>query len=232
LRLELTPALAAGLVCLALAWAGEPVSVGLAYDRQAILSGELWRLWTAHAVHFSPQHALADTLALAVLATLAERLANARTAWVALVAGPPLISLGLLAVSPGLQEYRGASGLAVMMAVLCAGLLWSKCGARGKCVLTALATLLLGKTVAEACGGSSGVAGLPSGVVVAWQAHVLGAACAVALLAWRQCFGRVGSPSPRGCSLNAGVRVGTGCPPYRRGVRRPAEGIPGAGGLE
>jgi rhomboid family GlyGly-CTERM serine protease len=203
-RLELTPALAAGLVCLALAWAGEPVSVGLAYDRQAILSGELWRLWTAHAVHFSPQHALADTLALAVLATLAERLASVRTAWVALVAGPPLISLGLLAVSPGLQEYRGASGLAVMMAVLCAGLLWSKCGAKGKCVLTALATLLLGKTVAEACGGSSGVAGLPSGVVVAWQAHLLGAGCAVAMLAWRSRTALSSSAGPQGqrpCSL-------------------------------
>lgn len=204
MRLKLTPALAAGLVCLALAWAGEPVSVGLAYDRQAILSGELWRLWTAHAVHFSPQHALADTLALAVLATLAERLASVRTAWVALVAGPPLISLGLLAVSPGLQEYRGASGLAVMMAVLCAGLLWSKCGAKGKCVLTALATLLLGKTVAEACGGSSGVAGLPSGVVVAWQAHLLGAGCAVAMLAWRSRTALSSSAGPQGqrpCSL-------------------------------
>jgi rhomboid family GlyGly-CTERM serine protease len=203
-RLKLTPALAAGLVCLALAYAGQPVSVGLAYDRQAILSGELWRLWTAHAVHFSPQHALADTLALAVLATLAERLASVRTAWVALVAGPPLISLGLLAVSPGLQEYRGASGLAVMMAVLCAGLLWSKCGARGKCVLTALATLLLAKTVAEACGGSSGVAGLPSGVVVAWQAHLLGAGCAVAMLAWRSRTALSSSAGPqaqRPCSL-------------------------------
>jgi rhomboid family GlyGly-CTERM serine protease len=203
MRLKLTPGVAAGLVCLALAYAGEPVSAGLAYDRQAILSGELWRLWTAHAVHFSLQHALADTLALAVLATLAERLANARTAWVALVAGPPLISLGLLAVSPGLQEYRGASGLAVMMAVLCAGLLWSKCGARGKCVLTALATLLLGKTVAEACGGSSGVAGLPSGVVVAWQAHVLGALCAVGLIALRVSRRTISKEHPAGPACSA-----------------------------
>lgn len=186
MRLELTPAAAAGLACLALALGGEPLCARLAFDRQAILSGELWRLWTAHAVHFSLQHALADAVALSVLTSVVQKLAHARAAWIALAAAPPVISAGLLAVAPGLREYRGASGLAVMMAVLCAGLLWKQCGTRGRWLLAALAALLLAKTFAEASGASSGIAGLPPGVVVAWQAHVLGALCALVLLSWKQ----------------------------------------------
>jgi rhomboid family GlyGly-CTERM serine protease len=200
-RLEVTPAVAAGFVCIALAFAGEALAGHLAWERQAILSGELWRLWSAHAVHFSPRHALVDTIALAALTVLAERLAGARMAWTVLLAAPPAISLGLLAAVPDMQEYRGASGLAVAMAVLCGGLFWTRCGARGRLLLVALAVLLLAKTAAEAWqtgletgdrppfqrnGGLSPVSTVSSGVVVAWQALVLGAGRALALLGWQR----------------------------------------------
>jgi rhomboid family GlyGly-CTERM serine protease len=236
-RLEVTPAVAAGFVCIALAFAGEALAGHLAWERQAILSGELWRLWSAHAVHFSPRHALVDTIALAALTVLAERLAGARMAWTVLLAAPPAISLGLLAALPDMQEYRGASGLAVAMAVLCGGLFWTRCGARGRLLLVALAVLLLAKTAAEAWqtgletgdrppfqgetgdrppfqrnGGLSPVSTVSSGVVVAWQALVLGAGRGQP--GDRPLFQRNGGPSP----VSSGVVVawqahalGAGC---------------------
>ena len=71
---------------------------------------EPWRLWTGHLVHFGWEHALANTLALAVPAILVRRQDRGRLL-LATLAMAPLLSLALL---PGLREgqYRGASGLA------------------------------------------------------------------------------------------------------------------------
>ncbi|NWJ41215.1 MAG: rhomboid family intramembrane serine protease [Geothrix sp.] len=71
---------------------------------------EPWRLWTGHLVHFGWEHALANTLALAVPAILVRRQDRGRFLLATLVIAP-LLSLALL---PGLgdAQYRGASGLA------------------------------------------------------------------------------------------------------------------------
>jgi rhomboid family GlyGly-CTERM serine protease len=171
---------------LIVAAAPDPLAAHLAYDRQAILSGELWRLWTAHVVHFSWQHALSDALVLFAASRLVERLAGAPLAWAAFAIGAPAISLALLCAAPGMSEYRGASGLALMMAVLCGGLLWPTARAGLRLLLAALGCGLVAKTVAEARGLSLSLAGLPSGVEVAWQAHALGAFCALALVVWHR----------------------------------------------
>lgn len=178
---ELKPSIAAGLACLALAAAPDALQAQLAYDPQAIMAGELWRLWTAHVVHFSWQHAVSDALVLFVATALAERLVPARMVWTALALGAPLIALALLYTAPGMVEYRGASGLAVMMAVLCGALEWRGASGGGRLVLAALGCGLAAKVVAEAFGLSIGLAGLPQDVAVAWQAHLVGALCAAAL---------------------------------------------------
>lgn len=177
-RAPVTLAIAA--LCLLLGWAGEPVAAGLAWERSAILHGELWRLWSGHLVHFSPSHAAADALVLAAMGLVAEPLLGSRRfGWIA--AGAALVlSLGLLALAPALQEFRGASGLAVLAAVLGGVLTWQRHPA-SRPILCCAALALASKTLWEACAQTAAFTELPPGVAVAWQAHVLGAllgACA------------------------------------------------------
>jgi rhomboid family GlyGly-CTERM serine protease len=173
------------LACLALAAPGS-LTAHLAYDREAIFNGELWRLWTAHLVHFSFQHAASDALVLLAATTLAQGLASPRMVCCTLAIGAPAISLGLLLAVPEMTEYRGASGLAVMMSVLCAGLLWPAASHRIRLLLAVAGCALSAKLVADAMGIAINLAGLPTGVAVAWQAHAFGACCAVAAILWHR----------------------------------------------
>lgn len=171
-RAPVTLAIAA--LCLLLGGAGEPVAAGLAWERGAILHGELWRLWTGHLVHFSLSHAAADALVLAAMGLLAEPLVGPRRFAMLLGGGAFVLSLGLLALAPGLHEFRGASGLAVLTAVLGGVLAWQRYPASRPMLLCA-ALALASKTLWEACAHTAAFTELPPGVAVAWQAHVLGA---------------------------------------------------------
>jgi rhomboid family GlyGly-CTERM serine protease len=174
------------LVCLALSVTPDAFAAHLVYDREAILNGEVWRLWTAHLVHFSFQHAASDALVLLAATTLAQRLASPRMVCCTLAIGAPAISLGLLLAVPDMTEYRGASGLAVMMSVLCAGLLWPTASHRIRLLLAVAGCGLAARLIADATGIAINLAGLPPGVAVAWQAHAFGACCAVAAILWHR----------------------------------------------
>jgi membrane associated rhomboid family serine protease len=117
---------AVGVTCLLLAWAGEPISAGLAWERAAILHGELWRLLSGHLVHYSVSHAGADALVLLAMGLVAEPAVGSRRFAIMLGGGAALVSLGLLALAPALHEYRGASALAVQTAVLGGVLAWQR----------------------------------------------------------------------------------------------------------
>lgn len=193
-QLEQAPASCfAALACVALALLPEAVAAHLAYARGGILAGELWRLWSAHFVHFSLTHALADALVLFSMGALAEPVVGTRRLVLALALGAPLISLGLLAGAPGLMEYRGASGLAVMIGVAAGAVMWPA-SARWKVAISVIAAAFAARTLCEASGLSFDASSLPEGVAVAWQAHALGALCG-ALLA--------GSPGGTGIRVHA-----------------------------
>ena len=173
-RCKLPQASAAlALACLALAFAPPVLTDALAYERQAILSGQFWRLWTGHLVHFSLRHALADGSVLFLLGLVVEPLAGTRRLCVALAGGAALISAALLLCVPGLQQYRGASGLDMMMAAMALVLLWRN-GGIARPWLVFFAALLVLKIAGEALGISSGFAALPGDIVIVWQAHLLG----------------------------------------------------------
>jgi rhomboid family GlyGly-CTERM serine protease len=163
-----------GLICLLLACGGEPLAAGLAWERGALLHGELWRLWTGHLVHFSFSHACTDALVLLAMGWLAEPLVGTRRFALVLGGGAFMLSLGLLAIAPGLNEFRGASGLAVLAAVLGGLLAWERYPA-SRPILACAAVGLASKTLWEAFAHTSAFTELPPGVTVAWQAHVLGA---------------------------------------------------------
>jgi rhomboid family GlyGly-CTERM serine protease len=84
----------------------------LVYDRQAILSGELWRLLTAPFVHFSPSHIFWDVLVFGA-AGFAIEAAGYRGFWLICTFATIIPSLVFLLTSPELEFYGGLSGLAI-----------------------------------------------------------------------------------------------------------------------
>lgn len=154
-----------------------PALTGLAvYDRDAVLSGDVWRLFTGHWVHFSRSHLLLDCLALAVAGSFVEL--RSRRLWLLFLAVAPWwIGGGLLRFDPALAVYGGMSGLVMGAVVLVILMLWrGPGGARTLAVLLGL--FVMGKLAGEMNGMVWG-ARLPDGVAVSWGSHVLGAAGAL-----------------------------------------------------
>ena len=83
----------------------------LVYDRQAILSGELWRLLTAPLVHFSASHIFWDILIFGV-AGFAINASGFRRFWMVCSFAAVIPSLVFLLTLPELERYGGLSGLA------------------------------------------------------------------------------------------------------------------------
>lgn len=149
----------------------------LQFDRHAILAGEAWRLWTCHLVHYSCQHALIDLATAGAAGAVALPSLGWRRLCLLLAVAAPLIAAGLLLFAPDCLYYRGASGIAAMLVVLAAGMLWPRARARAgtRAALALLAVALLVKIAAEAAGHAAGWSGLPPDVRVVWQSHLIGA---------------------------------------------------------
>lgn len=169
--------------CLLLACAGNPLASRLAWERGAILHGEMWRLWSGHLVHYSASHGAADALALLASGMLAEPIIGSRRFAMILLAGATMISLGLLACAPLLTEYRGASGLAMLTTALAGVLLWRRQPA-ARWLTGAAGLALAAKMLGDAGGYALTLADLPAGVAVSWQAHLLGALLGVGAAIW------------------------------------------------
>lgn len=166
-------ALLAG-AAVALAFAPELLQQTFAFEREAVEQGQLWRLWTAHLVHFSFRHTFLDAAAFFIAGMIVEKkMGRHWVAWV-LVAIAPTISLGLWLWSPELTHYRGMSGLATAMIVV-AMINIARNNSSSRLVILLFAVALTFKLIGEAFGVSHGLASLDAGVVVEWRAHVLGA---------------------------------------------------------
>jgi rhomboid family GlyGly-CTERM serine protease len=86
-------------------------SAGLIYDRSAILSGELWRMFTGHWVHFSTPHLVYDLLAFGIVGWIVEARGLPHFGWLCLLT-PWLISAVLLLFEPQMKLFGGLSALA------------------------------------------------------------------------------------------------------------------------
>lgn len=160
------------MTCLAVGFTS--LAPQLAYDRQGIMAGEVWRLWTGHLVHFSAQQLLLDVSMLIVVGWLVEREWGARFTAGIMLLGMPAISIGLFLSSPHLLHYRGASGVVMLLALAAATAIWSsRFAARPGLVLIGLALAI--KTVLDVLGTLPDLSSLPPGIRVAWQVHVAGA---------------------------------------------------------
>jgi rhomboid family GlyGly-CTERM serine protease len=146
----------------------------LEYNRSLLATGEAWRLWTGHFVHFSVRHAFVDLAAMFVFCNFIERHCGIRMlAWL-LLSVPLLLSMALFCLVTPLDVYRGASGLCVAMGVVAGFQLWRKASV-ARPALFVLAAAFTVKTFYEAAGDAMNVSALPDDIHVVWQAHVVGA---------------------------------------------------------
>jgi rhomboid family GlyGly-CTERM serine protease len=167
------------VAALAIGLAGQDASTWLRYDRQAILAGQIWRLFTGHLVHLGWPHLLINLAGLALVWVLVgSALSNSRWALTTLACALA-VSLGLLVLSPTVARYVGLSG--VLHGLLAAGALvqWRSGVQRAGWILGVLALKLAWEQMAGPLPGSAATAG---GRIIV-DAHLYGALAGL-LAAW------------------------------------------------
>ncbi|HKI62511.1 MAG TPA: rhombosortase [Mariprofundaceae bacterium] len=165
------------LICWIVWFLPDTTSSTLAFDRQAIVAGQLWRLWTCHVTHFSWQQLSIDSSVVAILGYTVQRHMKAMHLMALFTLALPLVSLAIFWLVPDMLHYRGASGIGAMlwMMAACQMLLQSRRYSAYFWLGIIFLTLLFAKLIGEAFLGMQAVSALPGNVQVAWQAHLFGA---------------------------------------------------------
>lgn len=89
----------------------------LEYRRESVLDGEVWRLLTGHFTHWSWNHLFWDALSLGILACICERKWR-RKCIECISISAITISTYLVSFRPGINLYRGLSGIDSALFVL------------------------------------------------------------------------------------------------------------------
>ena len=90
---------------------GDPARELFRYEREAVLAGEVWRLFSAHLVHLGAGHTVLNLVALVlVFLLLGQEFTLAQWSWVT-GCSVVLIAVGFVWLRPELQWYVGLSGL-------------------------------------------------------------------------------------------------------------------------
>jgi rhomboid family GlyGly-CTERM serine protease len=152
---------------------------GLAYQRDSIAAGELWRLVTGHFVHWSHGHLLWDVGTFLVLGAACE-LRSRKRLLVCLVASAIAIPGAIWLLLPELELYAGLSGIDSALFALLGAELVREHSKKGSPAATAIALVLgLGfalKIGFEMTNGATVFVGdLAPGIVPVPLAHLAGA---------------------------------------------------------
>lgn len=158
--------------CLLLAAGGEELRQLARYDRQAIESGEYWRLASGHLVHLGTGHLWPNLAALVVIGLLFEGVLGAGAWWRSLLASAVAIDVGLYLREPTLDWYVGLSG--VLHGIVAAGALVMLL--RRQALGIVLAMGLAGKLLYEQTAGPVPFTAESVGGPVVVAAHLYGAA--------------------------------------------------------
>jgi rhomboid family GlyGly-CTERM serine protease len=112
-EMKRVPVITLTIIAGAVLIAGAPALQELVvYDREKILGGEVWRLFTGHFVHLSWEHLIWDFAAFAMIGAVIEGKEMRRLGMLCFTA-PWLISIGSLALEPQMYRYAGLSALAM-----------------------------------------------------------------------------------------------------------------------
>lgn len=91
-----------------------PLGAFLIYDRNAVASGELWRLMTAHLVHYTDSHLVANLIVLLPAMVFVEIDSRSDLLRV-LIVSAIAIGMTVFVLEPNLSRYAGASGIALAL---------------------------------------------------------------------------------------------------------------------
>jgi rhomboid family GlyGly-CTERM serine protease len=174
------------IVLLTVMHGGEHTAAMLRYEREAVLSGEAWRLLTGHLVHADGSHLLWNILGLALVFALFAREYSPGEWSVVMLASTAAIDLGFLAFEPQIAWYVGLSG--VLHGLMTAGLAaWLR--VRRDPLTVSIAVIFVGKLIWEHMRGPLPFIAESLTVPVIHEAHsygaIGGALCAIVLLARR-----------------------------------------------
>ena len=200
----------------ALAWLIPGADGWLAYDRDALATGELWRVLTGHWVHWSRGHFIWNVGAFLLLGLVCE--ARGRLRFATCVLGAAVaVPAAVFVLLPEMDHYGGLSGIESGLFALAAVDLvrerWSRMDRTTAALGLALGLGFVCKIAWEvATGGAVFVGDLGPGVAPVPVAHMAGAAVGIAVA-----LGGRGQPGHRprlgGRPIRPERRV-------RRGVRR------------
>ncbi|MBL1276497.1 MAG: rhombosortase [Ectothiorhodospiraceae bacterium] len=172
-RLPLLLALCVTLITLG----GSEFSAFFRYEREAILHGQVWRIFSGHLAHLGWSHLSMNVAGLALIWALTVGVYS-NTQWLLILAGLMLgTSFGLLVLNPELVWYVGLSG--VLHGMLTAGVIADiRNGSRSAyLLLIAVAGKLIWEQFAGPLPGSQATAG---GTVIV-DAHLYGGICGIIL---------------------------------------------------
>jgi len=181
------------------------ISSLLEYRRDAILSGEVWRVFSGHFVHLNLAHALLNAVGTTLVALLFPREMSRQQWWGLVLVAPLVISLGLWFKQPGLQGYAGFSG--VLHSLLYLGVVRMLPGAPA--LAGSVLLLLIGRQIWEQTGAydPAYLQGVIAGRVMP-DAHLFGGLTGLllgGLTLWHDYrAGRLGKPKSSGYSSGTG----------------------------
>ena len=162
------PVAAAFVYCM---WVLQGYSGLLEFDRQLVLSGEIWRIWTGHLVHTTSSHfALNTVAAIIIYFSFFTRIKSGELLLYGFVFSA-LISTTLLCIYPSLGWYNGLSGLLHALAAY-----FSVRLARDENrVFWAGLVIVWMKVLIETIRAHSGYESLVGDMIVITEAHLIGA---------------------------------------------------------
>jgi rhomboid family GlyGly-CTERM serine protease len=157
------------------------------YDRAALAAGQWWRGITGHWAHWSADHLFWDAATFAALGMLAE--VRSRKRFVLCVAGSCVTITAGLWFRPGVEFYRGLSGIdSALFVLVAAGLLRDAAATRGRFTAVAASAALTGFVLKVAWEVSTGSALFVNDSGAGFEcvplAHALGAAVGLPLGLW------------------------------------------------
>tara|TARA_R110002167_G_scaffold366280_1_gene594253 strand:+ start:511 stop:1107 length:597 start_codon:yes stop_codon:yes gene_type:complete len=152
-------------------WVLQSYLGALELDRQQVLSGEIWRIWTGHLVHTNSSHfALNIVAAIIIYFTFFTRIKLGELLLCGFVFAA-LISVALLRLYPSLGWYNGLSGL---LHALVAYFSLRLARDEDKMFWAGLVIIWV-KVLVEAIRAQSGYESLVGDMTVITEAHLIGA---------------------------------------------------------
>lgn len=171
------------MVAAALQFGGEPLRELLAYDREGLRVGQIWRLLTAHVVHLGWSHFVLNVAGLGIVVWLVGHVFNGLGWLVILLLSIAAIDAGLWFLNAEIEWYVGLSGM--LHGLLVAGLFAGVANRDREALI--LSAFVIAKIAWEQFSGPLPGSESTAGGVVIVDAHLYGACGGLlgALLCWR-----------------------------------------------